>query len=31
MHPCDPSADTWSVLVERTRPEWTSDASEHAT
>jgi PAS domain S-box-containing protein len=25
-HPCDPSADTWSVLVERARPEHAIDA-----
>jgi len=29
VHPCDPSGDTWSVLVERTRPEWASDTGEH--
>ena len=25
-HPCDPSADTWSVIVERARPEHARDA-----
>jgi PAS domain S-box-containing protein len=29
VHPCDPSADAWSVLVERTRPEWASELAEH--
>ena len=29
VHPCDPFADTWSVLVERARPEWASEAGEH--
>jgi len=28
VHPCDPSADTWSVLVERARPEWATNVAE---
>jgi PAS domain S-box-containing protein len=27
-HPCDPSADTWSVLVERARPAYAIDAAD---
>jgi PAS domain S-box-containing protein len=29
VHPCDPSADTWSVLVERARPEFGTIADAH--
>ena len=29
IHPCDPLAESWSVLVERARPEFASAAGEH--
>jgi two-component system cell cycle sensor histidine kinase/response regulator CckA len=28
-NPCDPDADTWSVIVERARPEYARDADEY--
>jgi PAS domain S-box-containing protein len=29
VHPCDPLAETWSTLVERARPEFTSETNDH--
>jgi PAS domain S-box-containing protein len=30
VHPCDPSADAWSMLVERARTEYRTEAADHS-